>query len=683
MQFLYPYVLWGFFAVSIPVIIHLFRLRRFKTVLFSNTKLLRDVQLETRRKSRIKHLIILLLRMLTIISLVLAFSRPFIPRSDSAADAQAQKTVVVYVDNSFSMEAGESYHSLLNVAKSKTLEIMNGFSSSDRFLLLSNTPDAASFRPLTPRQFESKLADLRISSYSNDFSTTLLRFSEISAQFPESPITAFVISDFQRNFLGDMEIADFSKFPVYLVPIEGSPVNNAGIDSVWLDSPVLQAGRPVLVNVRVRNYSGEAYSSLPVELFVNGSRRSVTSCDLSPGGEAIVEMSFTPDQGGNYECYVQIQDSPIIYDNTMYFAFTISEAVRILAITGKNQVNNSIQALFRKDPLFTFTQTNVSQLQFGKTGEADMVILDAVETPGSGLIQEIETFVRQGGTLVVIPPAKDNGGDLNMLMNKLGVDNYGQISPAGLRISELNTGHELFRGVFDGMPKNMDLPTVKKYLPFSETGLNWRLPLMKMQNGMPFLVMSAVDEGIVYYFCCPFDKDFTDFHQHAIVVPVFYQMAFLSRRLSQLYYVIGRNEQIVFSGESKNTARGNTLRIVSEDQSVNFIPRVRTEGNRTYMYMENMIDSAGTYLIADEGIPLQGIAFNYLRDESLMEFYKTGQIDSILRINNIKNVEILDATVSLTADIQSLMQGSQLWKIFLLGALLFLAIEVILLRFWK
>ena len=79
MSFLYPNFLWALFAVSIPIIIHLFNFRRYKTLYFSNVKFLKDVQEETRSKSQIKQLLILLSRILLITSLVFAFSQPFIP----------------------------------------------------------------------------------------------------------------------------------------------------------------------------------------------------------------------------------------------------------------------------------------------------------------------------------------------------------------------------------------------------------------------------------------------------------------------------------------------------------------------------------------------------------------------------------------------------------------------------
>ncbi len=683
MQFVYPFVLWGLLAVTLPLLIHLFRLRKFRIVLFSSTRLLRNVQLETRKKSRIKHLIILLLRIFAIVSLVIAFARPFIPRSGASTDSVKEKIIFVYVDNSFSMEAGESYHSRLSEAQSIALSIAGGFSVSDRFLLFSNLRDASMFRPLSSRQFSDKVSELQISSFSMTFNDLLIKFAEASHQISSDNTIGFVISDFQHSFIDPDQLPDTMLFPLYMIPVEGTPVPNAAIDSVWFDSPVLQPGRQVLLSIKIRNHSDEPYENVPIELFVNESRRSVSSFDLAPNGETVAEMSFVPAESGIYQCYVEIQDSPVTFDDQMYFSFTILPEINVLAVYGKEQLSNSVAAIFRNEPLFNFNSTGIRQLQFGRVRESHLVILDAVEEPGSAFIQEINEFVSAGGSLLIIPPAKEKGGNLNQLMTSLGLDTYGNISPAGLRISDLNLGHDLFKGVFEGVPKDIDLPSVKKYLTLVETGMSWRLPLMKMQNGLPFLVMASVGKGTVYYFTSPFNSEFTDFYKHAIVVPVFYQIAFLSRPHSDIYYTIGSNDPVRVSGETDNMSEGNNYRIVNHDKTVDFIPQLKSEGNHSTLFVHNMIQHAGNYLVTEGDKILQGVSFNYSDEESMMKFYSRNQLDSIFRQNQTAGIEILESDAGLEYDMQLLIQGKHLWKTFLILALLFLAIEIILLRFWK
>ena len=79
MQFIYPAFLWALAALAIPIIIHLFYFRRFKKVAFSNVKFLQEVKEETSMRSRLRNLLVLLVRCLALAALVFAFAQPFIP----------------------------------------------------------------------------------------------------------------------------------------------------------------------------------------------------------------------------------------------------------------------------------------------------------------------------------------------------------------------------------------------------------------------------------------------------------------------------------------------------------------------------------------------------------------------------------------------------------------------------
>ena len=138
MKFAYPEFLYALFAIAIPIIIHLFNFRKFKKIYFSNVEFLKEVQQETQSKSQLKHLLILLSRILAIAFLVLAFAQPFIPVSDT--DIADQNNVVgIYIDNSFSMETIGENGSLLNEAKNKAIEVVNSYRATDKFILTSTS----------------------------------------------------------------------------------------------------------------------------------------------------------------------------------------------------------------------------------------------------------------------------------------------------------------------------------------------------------------------------------------------------------------------------------------------------------------------------------------------------------------------------------------------------------------
>ena len=78
MSFAYPEFLFALAAISVPIVIHLFNFRRFKKVYFSDIRFLKDVEIETKSRNKLKNLLILLSRILAITFLVMAFAKPVI-----------------------------------------------------------------------------------------------------------------------------------------------------------------------------------------------------------------------------------------------------------------------------------------------------------------------------------------------------------------------------------------------------------------------------------------------------------------------------------------------------------------------------------------------------------------------------------------------------------------------------
>jgi Na+/H+ antiporter NhaD/arsenite permease-like protein len=81
MIFAQPLFLIALTALAIPVIIHLFNFRRYKKIYFTNVKFIAEIKQETKKQSQLKHLLILLARLLAITCLVMVFAQPYLPSS--------------------------------------------------------------------------------------------------------------------------------------------------------------------------------------------------------------------------------------------------------------------------------------------------------------------------------------------------------------------------------------------------------------------------------------------------------------------------------------------------------------------------------------------------------------------------------------------------------------------------
>src|SRR5690606_31214452 len=101
MQFHNPEVLFALFLLIIPVIVHLFQLRKFRRESFTNVKFLRRLTTQTRKSSRIKKLLVLATRLLLLSCIIFAFARPYFPEEN---EIEGQVETVIFLDNSYRSE---------------------------------------------------------------------------------------------------------------------------------------------------------------------------------------------------------------------------------------------------------------------------------------------------------------------------------------------------------------------------------------------------------------------------------------------------------------------------------------------------------------------------------------------------------------------------------------------------
>ena len=97
MIFLNPAILFGLLAASIPVIIHLFNLRKLKKIEFSTLTFLKELQKNKIRKIKLKQWILLILRVLIVLFVVMAFARPALQSVQIGGTTSTAKTTAVFI----------------------------------------------------------------------------------------------------------------------------------------------------------------------------------------------------------------------------------------------------------------------------------------------------------------------------------------------------------------------------------------------------------------------------------------------------------------------------------------------------------------------------------------------------------------------------------------------------------
>jgi hypothetical protein len=678
MEFVYPGMLFGLFALALPVVIHLFNFRRHKSEYFSNIELLRNIQQQTKKTNKLKHIVVLLLRMLLIACLVFAFAQPFLP-SDNRPVSNAQKLVSLYIDNSKSMQAQGEGSSLFDEARQAARQLVSASGKEARFIISDNT-----FEPKNNFTVNAQEAVIDIDAMTNDapptgFSQVIRHNKNLKETNDYENRVLYYFSDFQMSIFNQNDIEPDTGLNVVLVHSKSLAKNNVFIDSCWFLSPVVQAGFVTDLVVRITNAGTEDIVSLPLQLTINDIQKSVSNVDVKAGksGEFIVQ--FNVDKPGYFRGLLSIKDFPIVFDDDLFFSFSIAQQISVLEIDQTYQ-NFWLKTLFEQDKLFNYDARNVKQIDFQSLNNYDLIILNELSGISGMLSQSIKAFLQQGGNLIVLPNQISNL-ESNKLYAEFGFQYQPVADTSNTRVYKLNDTHTVFRDVFVSIPENADYPIVTKYFPLQVQTESSVFTLMELLGGNAFLLGNQYGLGQVFAFAVPLHEKWSNFFQNNLFVPVMYKLSFVNTSKKGLYTILGQSDSYQLK---TNISNDRPVIITSLDKGFEMIPESRFSENTSSLFFHGMIPSPGFYDIRNGDSLLGTIAFNENRKESLLEYYDKSELEKLLPAKKFKSISIITNSRSEMQDvIKNSEIGRQLWKYFIILALFFILAEGLVLRFWK
>jgi hypothetical protein len=688
MSFLNPYLLWGLLAVSIPVIIHLFNFRRFRRIYFTNVKFLEELQQQTRRQSQLRHILVMILRMLAITSLVLAFAQPYIPLEKAGARPEKVNHVSVYIDNSFSMESLSSGGPLLEVAKGKARELASSYQSSDLFALVTNDFEGKHQRWLSKDEFLQALDEIAISPNVRTVSEVIGRQRDMLYNTEKGRMFSYLISDFQEDMCDFQKVVPDSLVSTWLVPLNAAKKENLYIDSCWFASPVHQLNQGVKLMARVVNQSETDYEKVPLKLTVNGQQKAVASFDIPKGLYKDIELPFTSYEPGFQYGTLEITDYPITFDDRLFMVYNVAGRIPVLSINGQSE-SQYLDALYGNDSAFLFVNNPYTNIDYNRLPDFNLVILNELKDLSSGLSQELTNYLDNGGTVLIIPSPEMDMAAFQQFLSANGSNFYTELVKEDTRVSGVDTKNPVFSDVFErskedgtGEAENTDWPVVMSYYKLSRSTMTSQLAVMTLLNGMPFLTREMANNGKIFLLAVPLEDSYSNFASHAIFVPALYRIALLGAATDPLYYTIGKDDIIELYN---STLTGDkTLKIISMTDQSEFIPGQFSQNRRLDLRLNGQLKVAGHYQVKADQEVVKGLGFNYSRMESIMKFNDIQQLQEMVDRYLPGNSGILtDKGKPLSDAIKEMNQGTSLWKLFIILALVFLGSEIALLRFWN
>ncbi|HEY2411109.1 MAG TPA: BatA domain-containing protein, partial [Pirellulaceae bacterium] len=297
-----PFLIAGAACALGPVLIHLLNRRRHRTIHWAAMDFLRKAVQKKRRVLNLRDWLLLAIRTLAVFLFGAALARPFFAREGQAISVRQPVHAIVIVDNSLSMGYETLDGSLLDLAKRKTRELIEGLPRGSRMTIVPacGSRDFINLDAVASREEAlDALAKIEIA----DRSANIARVRELARQAaeaaPEFAKQILFLSDQQKL---TWENATAEDGLTGLPPIQCLAVRPAEWENTWVSDLRVQDGladmeTPATVIVEIAHQGPSPRRDLQVTLLSGETTLGQQTITVEPGG-ARREVSFECVLGG-------------------------------------------------------------------------------------------------------------------------------------------------------------------------------------------------------------------------------------------------------------------------------------------------------------------------------------------------------------------------------------------------
>ncbi len=642
MQFKHPEILYFLFLLVIPILVHLFQLRRFKKEYFTNVQFLKELSIQTRKSSKLKKWLLLCTRFLLLTFLILAFAQPFFTAKESK---KATNEMYIILDNSFSMQAKGKKGELL---KRAVQDLLEHTPETQNFSLITNTDN---YWNTDIKSIQKDLQNLKYSAVSFQLDNLLAKVNARKCAFNKDII---VITD--AVGLEEKQVKSFHKDDnVYFIIPKAEQKNNVSIDSVYINQTMdnfYEIGVKLSVN-------GEDFNAVPIALYNNNKLTAKTLVNFEQPNKTI---NFTIPKA-DFHGYVSIVDKGLTYDNNYYFSISKPEKTNVISI-GETAKSNFLSRIYTSNE-FNYNNFELGSLDYNLLEKQDAIVLNEIKDIPQALQTTLKTFVGKGGNLVLVPSQENNVNNVNSFLSNFGIIQMKTLVNTAKKVTKINFNHPLFHTVFEKKIDNFQYPINK-----SSFVLNSNLPsILNYEDQSSFL--TSIQNGIssVYVFAAPINKQNSNFQNSPLVVPTFYNMAQSSQRSGVNAITIGEHQPYIIDAlltkDEIVTVKNSTEKFIPVQQILNTKVKM--------IFNENPVE-AGNFGIFNSEKLVQNISFNYNRTESNL---------ALTNESVVSNFDVINSIETVFNTIQTDRTDTQIWKWFVIFTLLFIALELLIQKFVK
>lgn len=681
MNFLSPGLLFGLFAASIPILIHLLNLRKLKKIDFSTLHFLKLIEKQKVRRVKLVQWLLMALRVLIIAMLVLGFSRPVIQNERIPGFTSAAKTTVVLViDDSFSMEVVEGQGSRLNLAKEVAGTIVAGLKEGD-----DATVVLTSGRKLDDGLASGNLPglvraikELEPDFVSGDLNTAVLTAAQIMGESENLNKELYILSDFQKATLGDpKEFTDVStlldtRVKTRIFDLSSKKTINSAVIGVKVNNQVFEPGKEVSVTATIRNFSDDDVSNGVVSLFINDERGAQKSYNLEAGKITDITLTAPLRKSGYSSVFVSIEDDDIKTDNKRFASVYLPREFQTVLL-GKSSDLKFIRAAIEAGSFsgnLKITEKDISQ-----NGALDLKQVNMIIVAGSGEgvnLSKLKEYVANGGGILLLPGENTTLKGYSDLLNQ-----FGLASPIELKkdskalpgkFSSVMFTHPLLREIFQTQyGNNVESPELFTWFRLPQGG---GTDIISMSDGSSFLKETRSGKGRVITVATPASLTTGDFPMIPLFAPLIYRSLFYLASQEPASEGTKTGEEIILS---ERKTGGGKITVIDPDGKTSAIRAGKGDAGMSF----SSTNAPGIYKFLRDEEEIDFVPVNTDTVESNSATMERDEISNYFKKINLKNApEYIDPGTNFVLTLSESRLGSELWKLFIILALILTGVEM-------
>jgi len=530
-SFLNPTFLFALAAGAIPILIHRLTQRKAVRRRFSAVRLLLQSQRRMAQPRRLKNLLLLALRVLTVISLATLMARPVLTRPGLLVEGDRGAKVLI-LDNSLSMGYQEAQGTRFDLARNMAREILEGLQT--KVLVLPTVhPEGKPFGEndltwMEPKDAIRKVLGLPLSFGRGDPASALRlahhRLKEAGGIGEIIVLSDMVRGDWEGFTMNRLERVSAEVRHLFLRVGSSSRDPNLAIKGARIVRGETISGMGAILEVTVSNFSDDVANAL-LELYLSGSKKDQKSLGLKANEEGTVRFEFSLGQPGWVDLELRLSDDRLPLDNIFYLPIQVREKIRVLVVDGAPRTSP------RQSESYYLTSALRPGNPEGSPFRVDVVPEDRAGSfdpkgfdvlfllnVASPLSEVLSSFLEAGKPVFIFLGDSVNPEEYNRLpFFPWRIKELKQaVTVRGERIDGVDETFETLRLLVSTGRESLREASIHRYFRVEGGGKS----LLVLSNRDPLLLQSAVRKGKLFLFVSSADMDWNDLPLNGAYLPL-------------------------------------------------------------------------------------------------------------------------------------------------------------------